>query len=51
LGRRENLAFAGVASSPPIVLAGRAYRSVAHGKTGRSADPLGKFSSRPAAVF
>src|SRR5580704_7132126 len=30
---------------------GRAYRSVAHGKTGRSADPLGKFSSRPPAVF
>jgi hypothetical protein len=30
---------------------GRAYRSVAHGKTGRSADPLGNFSSRPPAVF
>jgi hypothetical protein len=29
---------------------GRAYGSVAHGKTGRSADPLGNFSSRPPAV-
>src|SRR5271166_5073279 len=29
---------------------GRAYRSVARGKAGRSADPLRNFSSRPPAV-